>query len=226
MKLPVRPVAFAAAMIALASCAEPVRVVVPGPEHVVATTPQSAVKLFEWAMVNRKPDVFDELFTDDFAFISSGTDSAGDPRREPHDRAWALAKLRCMLEGGAESPPAASIRLNFDRFLVPVADPRPGFRDADSLFKSIRTALDCKVEIGDGQTFEVTGYLLFYLVRGDAAAIPAELEARGVTKDKARWWISRWEDETLAHEGKQPSATNPTKSMTLGDILQLYDCPP
>ena len=226
MKLPSRTLFLAIiAALALSSCAEPVRVVVQEPQPPAVTTPQNAVKLFEWAMNNRGTAELEELFTEDFAFVTAGADSAGNPTRVTYDREWLLAKLRCMFKGGLESPPAQRIMLNFDKNLIPRPDDRDGYRDADSLFKSIRTSLDCAVEIGDGSTFEVTGYALFYVVRGDAAAIPPELMARGVLNDKRRWWISRWEDETVAY-GKPQGATDPTRAITLGAILRLFNCPP
>ena len=42
-----------------------------------------------------------------------------------------------------------------------------------------------------------------------AAAIPAELQARGFKPDSLRWWIDRWEDETLASEGASLRRTLP-----------------
>ena len=44
-------------------------------------SPQNAVRLFEWCWVNRGVDEYRELFTDDYVFISAGTDSAGNPSR-------------------------------------------------------------------------------------------------------------------------------------------------
>ena len=168
----------------------------------VPTTPQNAVKLFEWCWVNRGVEEYKELFTEDYVFLSAGTDSAGNPTREIQARRDdEIQTAENMFIGSVERPPAASIRLNFDKSLIPLPDTRPGYSTQDSLFKTIRTSVDLKVEIGDGQTLEVTGNALFYLVRGDTAAIPEELRKRGFVKDKSRWWISRWEDETLGSEG-------------------------
>lgn len=171
-------------------------------------TPQNAVKLFEWCWVNRGVEEYKELFTEDYVFISAGTDSAGNPSREIQARRDdEIQTAENMFIGSVERPPAASIRLNFDKSLIPLPDTRPGYSNQDSLFKTIRTSVDLKVEIGDGQTLEVTGNALFYLVRGDTAAIPAELKSRGFAKDKSRWWISRWEDETLGSEGLVANGT-------------------
>jgi len=232
MKLPapaVRSVAAIVATMMFASCTvQPVRVVAPKSQTPVASTPQNAVKLFDYAVNNRDLSVLAGLFTEDFEFVGAGMDSAGNPSREVlGGRDWILAKFGCLFEGGgADSvPPASSVRLNTDHFLVPQADTRPGYHDADSLYKTIRTSVDMTVDFGDGNAVEVTGYALFFLVRGDAAAIPAELMGRGVTHDKSRWWISRWEDETIGWEGKVPRATDPTRNITFARVLEAYPCP-
>ena len=203
---------------------ERVTTVAPSP-----TTPANAVKLFEWCWVNRGVEEYKELFTEDYVFISAGTDSAGNPSREIQARRDdEIQTAENMFIGSVERPPAQSIQLNFDKNLVPKPDTRPGYRDLDSLFKTIRTSVDLKVEIGDGQTLEVTGYALFYLVRGDTAAIPAELKARGFQKDKGRWWISRWEDETIASEGlvanleRRARPADVTVRMSIADLKRLW----
>ena len=223
-RLPCLALALAAI---LAGCSTRTTVprVVTGP---VPTTPQNTVKLFEWAVVNRDVETLEQLFTADFAYVSAGTDSAGNPTRvEYGGRDWMLSVLRCMLVGGgAEHPPAARIALDFDQNLRPQRDPRAGYQDQDSLYKTIRTAVDLTIDIGDGTTLEVTGYALLFLVRGDVALIPADLVARGFEPDRNRWWISRWEDETIASEGVQRHGSDPAGKLTLGAILRLYEgCP-
>lgn len=194
------------------------------------TTPQNAVKLFEWCWVNRGVEEYKELFTEDYVFVSGALDSAGNPSKEIQARRDdEIQTAENMFIGSAERPPAARITLNFDRNLIPFPDPRPGY--VDSLFKTIRTSVDLKVEIGDGTTLEVTGNALFYLVRGDTAAIPAELKARGFVKDRSRWWISRWEDETIApNEGvvasldrrARPAGSTTTIRVTMAELRRQY----
>lgn len=165
------------------------------------TTPQGAIQLFEWCWVNRGVDEYKELFTEDYEFLSAGTDSAGNPIREIQARRDdEIRTAENMFIGTVERPPAARITLNFDRNLRTAPDTRPGYAERDSLFKTIRTSVDLKVDIDESQTLEVTGYALFYLVRGDTAEIPVELQGR-FGPDRGRWWISRWEDETIASEG-------------------------
>ncbi len=164
------------------------------------TTPAEAIRLFAWCWVNRGVEEYKELFTDDYVFQSASLDSAGNGGRDIVTRRQEeIETAENIFIGSAERPPASKITLNFDRNLVPFPDTRPGKNS--TWHKTIRTSVDLKVEVGDGSVLEVTGYALFYLTRGDSAAIPAELKARGFKPDSLRWWIDRWEDETLASEG-------------------------
>jgi hypothetical protein len=196
-------------------------------------SPQNAVKLFEWCWVNRGVEEYKELFTADYVFLSAGTDSAGNPTREIQARRDdEIAIAQAMFIGSAERPPAARITLNFDQNLRPQRDTRPGY--VDSLFKTIRTSVDLNVDIGDGTTLEVTGYALFFLVRGDTALIPEDLVALGFKKDKSRWWISRWEDETIASESvvangerraRPAGSTYGTTRVTMAELKDVYRSP-
>ncbi len=165
----------------------------------IAPSPNSeanAIRLFEWCWVNRGLEEYKELFTDDYIFQSATLDSAGNGTRDVVTRRTdELETAENIFIGSAERPPASKITLNFDGNLVPFDDTRPG--KIGKWHRTIRTSVDLKVEVGDGSTLEVTGYALFYLTRGDSAAIPLELKARGFKPDSLRWWIDRWEDETL-----------------------------
>ncbi len=174
---------------------ERVTTVAPSP-----TTPQNAVKLFEWCWVNRGVEEYKELFTEDYVFLSAGLDSAGNQTREIQARRDDEVETAAnMFIGTAERQPAENITLNFDRNLIPFPDTRAGKNP--TWHKTIRTSVALTVKIDESSTLEVTGYALFYLTRGDSAAIPAELKSRGFKPDSLRWWIDRWEDETLAPEG-------------------------
>ena len=163
-------------------------------------SPQNAVKLFEWCWVNRGVDEYRELFTDDYVFISAAKDSAGNPSREIQARRDDEVLIaENMFVGSSERPPAEQISLLFDKSLVPFADSRPG-KDP-KWHKQIRTSVDLKVRIDSGNTVEVTGNALFFITRGDSAAIPKELISRGFKPDSLRWWIDKWEDETLGDAG-------------------------
>jgi hypothetical protein len=188
MKLPLRLVCFAAiAALVLVACAEPVKVA-PEQQPSFPSTPQSLVKLFEWAVNQHNAETLRAIFTEDFTCVGVTQDSSGNPLRE----------VICRREDMLERFLRPTTALSFDQNLVPMPDTRPGY--VDSLFQTIRTSVDLKEEV-DGVRRETTGYALLYLVRGDTAAIPAELLARGFRKDGRRWWLARWEDETIASEG-------------------------
>jgi hypothetical protein len=181
-------------------------------------SPQNAVKLFEWCWVNRGVDEYRELFTDDYVFISAGFDSAGNPSREIQARRDdEVQTAENMFIGSAERAPAEQITLLFDKNLQPFPDSRPGKNS--KWHKQIRTTVDLKVRIDSGNTVEVTGNALFFLTRGDSAAIPQELINRGFRPDSLRWWIDRWEDETLA--GPAIQATRASRLRSTGSFVRL-----
>jgi hypothetical protein len=192
------------------------------------TTPQNAVRLFEWCWKNRGVEEYKELFTEDYVFLSAGLDSAGNQTREIQARRDdEVQTAENMFIGSAERPPAAKIQLDFDRNLIPFPDTRAGKNPI--WHKTVRTTVSLKVTIDEGNLVEVTGYALFFLVRGDSAAIPAELKARGFKPDSLRWWIDRWEDETLAPEGlvaglasARPAAASVTTEMTMAELKRFY----
>ncbi len=192
-----------AAAVVMAGCFNPfspqvltqrVTTVAPSP-----TTPQNAVKLFEWCWKNRGVEEYKELFTADYLFASATTDSAGNTTRDVLTRRDdEVETAQNMFVGSAERPPAAKITLSFDQNLVPFPDPRPGKNPI--WHKTIRTSVDLTVEIEQNNLLEVTGHALFFLTRGDSAAIPTELKSR-FGPDSLRWWIDRWEDETIGSAG-------------------------
>jgi len=199
-------------------------------------SPQKAVELFQWCWVNRGVDEYRELFTDDYVFISAGVDSAGNPDRDIQARRDdEVQTAENMFIGSAEKPPAEQITLLFDKNLVPFPDTRPGKNP--HWHKQIRTSVDLKVRIDSGNTVEVSGNALFFLTRGDSAAIPQELISRGLkpapgdttSGNAVRWWIDRWEDETLGGTALQSARTRgarPTPSapfaMSMGQLRRLY----
>jgi hypothetical protein len=212
---------------ALAGCAHETRSTAPaaGGSSVVADTPGNAVRVLEYAVNHRDVDAIDRLLTDDFGFVTPGTDSSGNAARESWTRDTFFAALRALLVGSPEGPPAEQITLLFDRYVVPFPDTRPGKNPR--WHKSVRTSLDLKVRIDSGSTVEVTGSALFFLTRGDSAQIPPGLIARGLRPDSTRWWMDRLEDETLAGPGQRspmsaPKSTHPSQSVTLGRVLSLW----
>jgi len=57
----------------------------------------------------------------------------------------------------------------------------------------------------------------FHLVRGDSALLPQELLDRGARRDSTRWYVERWDDETVG-----PAATLPARNLTWGRLKLLY----
>src|SRR5262249_50565993 len=99
------------------------------------------------------------------------------------------------------SPPANSISLQLDQNLIAQPDSRPGKQDT-TYHQEIVTAVVLRIKT-DEEDFQVTGAARFFMVRGDSAIIPAELVARGFHADPGRWYIQRWEGETV---GNPPAA--------------------
>jgi hypothetical protein len=202
-------------------------------------SPQNAVKLFEWCWVNRGVDEYRELFTDDYVFISASTDSAGNPSRDIQARRDDEVQIaENMFIGSADKPPAEQITLLFDQNLIAFPDSRQGKNPW--WHRQVRTSVNLKVRIDSGNTVEVTGNALFFLTRGDSAAIPQELIDRGLkpppgdtTSSQAlRWWIERWEDETIVPgsnirsapvRSAQSPSIGPYIEMSMGDLKRLYE---
>ena len=214
------------ALVAVAGCFNPfsprvlserVTSVAPAP-----TTPQNAIRRFEWCWVNRGVQEYKELFTDDYVFISAGLDSAGNPSREIQARRDDEVQIaQNMFIGSADRAPAEKITLLFDRNLISRPDTRQG-KNA-KWHQQIRTSVDLRVQIDSNNSVEVQGNALFFLTRGDSAAIPAEL---GFRPDSLRWWIDRWEDETLGSGTgvrTAPSARiGADVRMTMAELKSLY----
>ncbi|MEO5617021.1 MAG: hypothetical protein ABIS67_04565, partial [Candidatus Eisenbacteria bacterium] len=62
--------------------------------------------------------------------------------------------------------------------------------------QEIKRNVVLSIDSGD-QAFRITGAARFFVVRGDSALIPDDLVQRGFTADANRWYIERWEDETI-----------------------------
>lgn len=169
----------------------------------VPNTAANVVRLFEWCWQNRGIKEYEEIFTDDYRFQFALGDSAGNAYRDaPYTREDELRSANGLFVGSSDHPAASDIQLDLDKTLIALNDDRPG-KDP-GWHKSIRTKVNLKVTIDRGngpEVNEVNGYAKFYVVRGDSAAIPPELAARGFRPDPNRWWIERWEDETLPPGG-------------------------
>ena len=162
-------------------------------------TPRNVLELFRWCWENRAIEEYREVFTDDYSFQFAQLDTAGNAFR---DRPWTredemISATNLFVGGSAAEAPADRITLDFTNTLREFPDSRPG-KDP-KWHKEFRIEVNLRVSRG-GSTLEVRGPGLFFVVRGDSAAIPEELEARGFQPDSNRWYIERWEDETVADE--------------------------
>lgn len=168
-------------------------VYIPPPE------PNSAVnviRLFAWCWNNRDITRYQEIFSDDFRFVFALGDSAGNQFRDkPVDRAEELTIARNLFVGGGAEPPASSIVLTFDPTLRTQDDDRPGKNPR--WHRQILTSVDLSIKT-DQQEYRITGNARFYVVRGDSALIPKDLNA---LPDSTRWYIDQWNDETLQSPG-------------------------
>lgn len=196
---------------ALEGCAT--RTVTPEPidQPPAASSSAGAVQRFAWAMNHKDPETIRGLLTDDFLFVSAGLDSAGNPGRIGHDRTWMSEALAALLDS------SSSVSLVLDQNLIPFPDSRPG-RDP-RFHKQIRTSIQLTVR--DSTNIDVGGNALFFVTRGDSAAIPRELVSQSVKADSTTWWIDRMEDETLASQ-RTPAATDPSRQITLSVVLEYY----
>lgn len=199
-----------------ASCVQSTRPVpIPPERSPVPNTPVNAVRLLEWAWDHRNCEVLSPLFTDDFVFVFAIGDSAGNPyRSSPWTREDELAASCNLFQN------AVDVQLDLDRTPVALPDDRPG-KDP-KWHKSIRTPVSLRVTIDQGggpEVLEVSGFAKLYTVRGDSAAIPPDLVARGFGPDSTRWWFDRWEDETLPAGG---SGAHPTQGRSWGAIKSLF----
>ena len=193
--------------VTVAGCFNPFRPLISGLTSFVEpapspTNPQGVVRLFKWCWENRDISKYREIFTDDYRFAFSITDSAGVPYKgNPWTREDELASAEHLFVGGSASEPAASsITLIFDGDLTAQND----FRDGKTArwHQQIQIAnLTLTINRSDGSAVRVTGGALFYLVRGDSAVIPQELVDRGFRADSTRWYIERWEDQTNVGAG-------------------------
>jgi hypothetical protein len=188
------------------------------------SSPVGVVRLLEWCWMHRDFEKYTEIFTDDFRFVFAPGDSAGNAyRAAPFTREDELHCATGLFVGSPGHPAASDITLDLDRTLITLPDDRPGKNE--KWHKSIRTHVDLKVTIDNGSGLsvnEVHGYAQFYLVRGDSAAIPADLVARGFTPDSTRWWFERWEDQTLPAGSSPGSSTHALQTRSWGALKTLF----
>lgn len=204
------------ALLALApACSDSTRPPVPPLPAPDPNTPVNALRLLEWSWNNRNCDSLEPLFTEDFRFVFATGDSAGNAYQDtPWTREDELA-ASCNLFAQA-----LDVGLDMGQTLYALSDTRPGRNPV--WHKAVHAPVNLMVTVGGDagpEVNEVHGYAYFYLVRGDSAAIPPELVARGFGPDSTRWWIDRWEDATAPMGG---ASGHPAQSRSWGAIKVLF----
>lgn len=200
-------------VVAILGCST--KVVAPAEQPPAASSATGAVEQFAWGFSHKDVDVVRGLLTDDFLFISAAADSAGNATRDSlGGQNWFLAALAAMADS------SSTMSFTVDRALLAFADTRPGKNP--KWHRQVRTSVAIVIH-GSGSmgTYDVGGNALFFVTRGDSAAIPQEQIARGVKPDSTRWWLDRYEDETLSGTGVR-FASQPARQLTFGLLLQYF----
>ena len=190
--------------------------------YIPAPEPNSAegvVRLFEWSYNHRDYSRYKELFTADYRFYFALGDSAGNTFRDaPVNREMEVTMAQHLFVGGGNASPANNISLLFDPTLRPSDDDRDGKNPR--WHREIITNVNLTIKTDDND-WNIQGQARFYVVRGDSALIPDEL---GFGPDSTRWYIDRWNDETLQGQGAaaaQPASSRPTSATDLLDPITL-----
>ncbi len=159
------------------------------------------LRLYEWCWNHRDPNLYREIFTDDYQFFFAPTDTAGNVYRNrslTREDELDIA-TNIFVRGTAAEPPPVSINLTFDQNLVALPDSRRG--KSARVHKEIAAQTLLRIETPD---YQVTGVTRFFVVRGDSALLPQELKDKGFLRDSTRWYIEQIDDETLADQGQAP----------------------
>ena len=197
----------------LAGCAT--TLVAPADQPPAASSATGAVSRLAWGLSHKDVGIVRGLLTDDFVFLSAATDSAGNASRDSlGGRSWFLAALAALTDS------SSSVSFVLGPNLLAFHDSRPG-RDP-KWHKQVRAPVHVMIH-GSGTigSYDLTGNALFFVTRGDSAAIPQQQRALGVKPDSTRWWLDRYEDETLAG-GYLRFATQPARQITFALVLQYF----
>lgn len=195
-------------------------------EPAVPATPAAALSRLSWSWKHRSLEPSRDLFTCDYEFVFDAGDSAGIRfRNRPWTRPDEIDFTRHLFEtGSALAPPASYVALDMEDNPQALPDDRPG-KDP-RWHRRVQTPFIAVVEAPDRQ-YRVLGFETFYFVRGDSACIPQELRDKGYGPDSTRWWIERWEDNTIVAVPASASRAQPLRPVTIGEVKAVYlDAPP
>jgi hypothetical protein len=178
-----------------------------------ADSPSDAARLLQWCWTRLDTTSYRTLFTADYQFVFAALDPSGNAYRStPWTREDERISFHHLVAGGdANQPRATYASCLLDRNFRVTDDPRPG--KTSPWHRLIRTSATVLVVTEAGEQ-SISGYVNFFLVRGDSAAVTGP----GV-RDSTRWYVERWEDDTFLDYGAQAM---PTKKATWDWLKVLY----
>jgi hypothetical protein len=159
----------------------------------VADSPVHALALMKWSWEARDLSQYSTLLPANFGGGSFVTDTVGNLYRT---KPWTRDDE--VVYAGNLFRTATAIRLDFTRRLVPAYDFRPGMRYP--WHQVIQAPMSLAVTTSAGTT-QSNGASLFYLVRGDSAALTPVMIASGMPADSNRWYIEHWENQLNTRPG-------------------------
>lgn len=179
-----------------------------------ASSPANLVRRIEWDW-NQRSDDYASLLAGDFLYVPAEADSARNTGIIWNRETESFATQRMFARSGV-SPLMNSLAFQLDHTeLVSVPDPRPGKHPRWHQVVSSNAAVSANLIFGDGipQVYLLSGRFTFYCVRGDSAV--------GGTPDSTRWWIERWEDQTLPETapGMHPDPARTTSFTALKNLF-------
>ena len=187
-----------------------------------ANSPVNLVRRIEWDW-NQRSDDYVKLLTADFRYVPAEGDSAGNTETI-WDRGTESFVAQRMFARSGSWPQMNSLSFQLERSeLIASPDPRPGKNPRWHKMVSSNAEVSANFTFGgpSPEVYLLTGHFTFYCVRGDSARIPLDLQWEGVTPDSTRWWIERWEDETISttEPGMHP---NPARTTTFTGLKNQF----
>ena len=166
---------------------------VPAP---VPDSPRNVLLLFQWCWEHRDYTKYREIFTDDFRYVDTGVDSAGNTDlSQVQTRDDELESAKHLFVGGkADEPPANRITLDFNSDLVALPDLRPGKTD-QTYHKVIQTTVTLNVDT-DAQNFRIL-WAQYRNQPGDSQAVLLNLYLRDMQTVLARMQVRTISDQNV-----------------------------
>ena len=189
-----------------------------------ADSPLNLAKRLEATWENRGEAEYGKLLSADFRYQFS---LASDPllvNMYPNwNRTDEIAALTHLFHGFTNEQgttiPAAS-RIDMTPTGVQVGSD-PDHPDSSAQYqRMVVTNLEIQVEVPSGYepvTYNISARHEFYLVRGDAAVLPA-----GAVANTTRWYVRRWDDLSTSTTARKGPVINPAQPKTLGGLKSEF----